>query len=865
MKKTYPIVLLLLVSLSALARPVDETTARQLALSFWKENNLMGVQNGHVFKMSMEDVRFANVAPLCGYTEFFIFNNLDGKGYVIIAGDDCVTPVLGYSYEHNFDPEILPPNLKAWLDGYAMQIRAAVAAKAIATDEIRTDWKCLREGKTLPIKSEKAVAPLIITEWSQSPYYNDKCPYDSNAGKRAVTGCVATAMAQVLKYWSYPEHGYGSHSYVPSSHPEYGTLYVDFSATNYQWSSMPNSVTSSNNAVATLIYHCGVSVNMDYSPNGSSSYTTDNGSGHPCAETALKSYFNYKSSLHSVSKSDYSDTQWSNLLKNELNNSRPMLYRGTGSNGGHAFICDGYNNNGYFHFNWGWSGHYNDYFYINNLNPNNHSFSSSQQAVIGIEPKQSSGGGGGGGGGGSSNSSYNLVYRCSLSATESEYWFYDNLKVYAEILNSGDADFYGYIGAGVFKKNENNEFVFVKVMKYWNRTSNPLHANYYVYGNLEGEGGPPFLPGSYGIAMLYSLDCDLWNFIDGGNYHDAFFDIVYSSAIETNSNFSIKTGDYLYYGTSSTVNVDIWNSSSSTFYGKFRISLTNLSDGSWAQNIAILNCDNGLQANYHYTNGRDFTGEITVEPGSYYMQLGYQKSGESTWYYAGASEFQNPIRVQVVAAPVSADPYEDNDHANIAYLLPCNLSGSSTTVRTTGSNLHNSTDVDYYKISLDPGRNYVITPRLYDSYNNGGSNTYYTVDASFAYHIDGNWSDFYDDVLPSSITFSGGTIYFCVMPYFEEKTGTYLLEINIQRGTGIDEDNETHFEVYPNPTSDFVTVSGNNIETIEVYNTLGACVGKQNANGHETIQVDLSTLPGGMYMLKATRDGHATTKRIVKM
>ena len=861
MRRIITLTLLLVASLSVMCGPVDEITAKKLAENFWKENHVMGVRNGKVFKDKTDDAQFVNVAPSHGYSEFFILNNTVGKGYVIIAADDCVTPILGYSYENNFDTNVLPPNLKSWLDDYAEQIQAAVNMKAPATADIRTEWECLRQGKSLPIKSEKAVSPLISTRWDQSPYYNELCPYDNNAHERTVTGCVATAMAQVMRYWSYPEHGYGSHSYVPSSHPEYGTLYADFSATNYQWSNMPISVTSNNNAVATLIYHCGVSVNMNYgisgSPDyGSSSYTTDNGNNRPSAELALKTYFDYKSTLHSVSKSDYTDTQWTNLLKNELDNARPMLYRGSGDKGGHSFICDGYDNNNYFHFNWGWSGSCNDYFYINSLNPGTLSFSSNQQAVIGIEPNNS-------GGGGSGSQDFNLVYHSNLSMENTEYWFYDNFSVYAEVLNSGNAGFDGYIGAGVFRKNEEGEYHFLKVMKYWDRTSNPLSPNYYVHGTLECEAGPPYIPGSYGIAMLYSMDCELWNFIDGLNYSDVFFDIIYSTDIETFSDFTITTGDYLYYSESATVNVDIWNSGSSAFYGKFRVNLAN-EDGSWAQNIGIINCSNGLEANYHYTDGLDFSGEITVEPGSYYMELAFQRSGSTNWIYAGASRYQNPIRVEVVAPNVSQDPYEANNTVSNAYRLPCNITGYSTTVSTTGANFHNANDIDYYKIQLNPGKNYVITPRLHDSYNSGNG-IYYTVDAQFAYSTDGtNWSDYYDDEMPWSIAVTGGTLYFYVIPYFEGKTGTYLLDINITIGTDVDESEELEFCIYPNPVKGILNINGMDSKEIRLYNPLGVLVKTLFTEGKDSVQIDMANLPSGTYILQSVSDHHVMTRQVVK-
>ena len=236
MKRTLLSILILAMSLPLIGNPVDENTAKQLAQNFWKENDIIGVKGDKVFKKRMDDARFVNVAPQCGYTEFYIFNNEDGKGFVIIAADDCVTPILGYSYDNNFAAENLPPNLKSWLDEYAEQIQAAVTMRAVATDEIRTDWECLRQGKNLPIKSGTAVYPLITTFWGQGEPYNRKCPYNNLIGEYTPTGCVATAMAQIMKYWEYPTHGYGSHSY---SDWFYGNISANFANTTYQWSSMP--------------------------------------------------------------------------------------------------------------------------------------------------------------------------------------------------------------------------------------------------------------------------------------------------------------------------------------------------------------------------------------------------------------------------------------------------------------------------------------------------------------------------------------------------------------------------------------------------------------------------------------------------
>ena len=778
MKRTLLSILILSMSLTLLGNPVDENTAKQLAQNFWKENNIMSVKGDKVFKKKMGDARFMNVAPQCGYTEFYIFNNEDGKGFVIIAADDCVTPILGYSYDNNFATENLPPNLKDWLDGYAKQIRIAVEMRATATDEIRADWECLRQGKNIPIRSETQVNPLITTTWGQGQYYNSMCPQDySGPNGHALTGCVATAMAQIMRYWSYPEHGFGSHSYTPQNHPEYGTQYADFSSTTYQWSSMPNNVSNNNASVATLIYHCGVSVEMEYGPDGSGASTTGS---FPSAEQAYKAFFDYKSTLHSISKSDYSDSEWISVLKTELNAARPIHYRGYGPDGGHSFICDGYNNSNYFHFNWGWNGqgqgtNNNAYFSINALTPTvqnyTYNFSSDQKAIIGIEPNNTT-------------YNFNLVYYSTPIMSNNEYWFFDDMSVYAEVINNGNGDFNGYIGAGIYYEEVpgSNEYYFRDIMDYWDRTSTPLPGTYYVYGDLDCAGGPPYIPGSYAVAMLYSMDCNTWNLIDKGSYDYAYFDIVSSYAINTHSDFSIITNNgVLYQNTDATINVDLINAGSETFYGKFRVNLSN-SDGSWVQNIGILECNNGLPANYHYTNGLDFTGTITAPSGTYLLELAYQYEGSSNWYYAGASDYQNPVWVYVAPEPIYADPYEPNNSQNLAYSFTPSFSGNAATVNTTGSNLHNSSDVDYYKINLNSGYDYTITPILHDAYVSSNGNTY-SVEAQFAYSTDGtDWSSFYwSDLAGNIIIEGGGTVYFDVIPYYEGDIGTYLLSLGITR------------------------------------------------------------------------------------
>jgi PKD repeat protein len=238
-------------------------------------------------------------------------------------------------------------------------------------------------------KAAVAVAPLLGTlAWDQGCYYNAQCPTMSGGDcNKCPTGCLATAMAMIMKYHAYPTHGYSSHSYAHTTANGYdnnfGTLTANFGAATYNWAAMPNSVNSTNSAVATLMYHCGVAVDMSYDVYGSGAYLSD-------GAYALNFYFTYSCS-YSI-KSMYTDTDWKSMLKNSLDSLRPVLYGGQDPTfGGHAFICDGYQgtNNDYFHFNFGWSGSSNGYEYVDAITPSGtpDNFSTNQEAIFNIHPE----------------------------------------------------------------------------------------------------------------------------------------------------------------------------------------------------------------------------------------------------------------------------------------------------------------------------------------------------------------------------------------------------------------------------------------------------------------------------------------------
>ena len=387
MKKSLLYVFALFMSVSlSFAAPADSATIRKVA-------------NNFLFLQGYRDTdALVDITETLPFREFRIFSSPEG-GFVIVSADNCVVPILGYSTTSPFVTQGMPSNVYGWLEDLERGIRHC---RENDCDNYEKEWTLLLNGEQQTPPSNAAVAPLLSTTWDQSPYYNNQCPYDYTYGERTVTGCVATATAQIMKYWAFPSSGYGSNSYYTSS---YGTLSASFNTT-YSWSSMPTALSSSStttqiNAVAKLMYHIGVAVEMDYgvsSQGGSSAFNYNySGSIIASAQTALMRYFKYKPSLAAVFKADYTTTEWNNILKAELNASRPILYSGRDNSGGHSFVCDGYNSSGKFHFNWGWGGYCDGYYTMGSLNPStggtggnsSYTFNLNNAAVIGIEPNNS--------------------------------------------------------------------------------------------------------------------------------------------------------------------------------------------------------------------------------------------------------------------------------------------------------------------------------------------------------------------------------------------------------------------------------------------------------------------------------------------
>lgn len=318
------------------------------------------------------------------FTAMHVFSNKNS--YIIIAGDDRVFPIIAYSTESSFPTKGEVKALDAWINNSTKAITAESRLKSTVSDKIKDAWYFyLSNEKSGSITgNSKSVMPLLQTYWNQDAGYNYYCPpHPAGPDGKCYAGCVATAMSQVMRYYKYPAHGTGNYSY---HHQAFGDLMVNFSQSYYDWANMGISITNNDpdtvkrNAIAKLMYDCGISVGMYYTPSGSSSFLER-------TQYPLYNNYKYRRYITYAERANYNDEIWRNMITDNLDMHYPILYGGQDlSVGGHAWVCDGYQGNNYFHFNWGWGGAGNGFFYLNNLHSGNGDFNYYQDMVYNIVP-----------------------------------------------------------------------------------------------------------------------------------------------------------------------------------------------------------------------------------------------------------------------------------------------------------------------------------------------------------------------------------------------------------------------------------------------------------------------------------------------
>lgn len=376
MKKLLLSLTILITAFEIYAADIDEKTAVTVAKNFYYER----IQASQA--MDHDDVIIADVVELKLWDQTMLYAvNIKPGGYVLVCADDRLKPVAGYSLDGTFTGVGLPPQMDELLHKYKLQVKESIESKLPADPNIKAEWSRLKSDDPdmlIPLKYEKDVEPMLTTTWDQGKYYNEMCPPDpSGPGGHCYAGCVATALGQVVNYFRWPETGTGSYTYEC---PPYGTLTANYGETTYEWDKMATNLDKSNLPLALLLNHLGIGCDMVYGPNGSGMYN------HRAAYV-LRTFFKYSPETIYVYR-DSTSMDWDSLLVSHLDRGIPMYYAGWSvpNINGHAFVCDGYQPDDYYHFNWGWSGNYDGYFQTNSLNPGGSNFNLAQEVIINAFP-----------------------------------------------------------------------------------------------------------------------------------------------------------------------------------------------------------------------------------------------------------------------------------------------------------------------------------------------------------------------------------------------------------------------------------------------------------------------------------------------
>ncbi len=551
MKRYYILLLISFFSLVSIqAKQIGLNQATGVATNFAQSKQQLRSSNSQEIKLAYTATNESNLKSSSDEESayYYIFN-IGDEGFVVVSGNDITVPVLGYSDGSVYSANNIPPAFEYWMNGVKQEIKRGIESDLQCDDQNKALWDSYLNGNHLNIKSENADTYLLKTRWNQLDPYNGSCPLFGT--ERTVTGCVATTMAQIMKYYNYPAKGKGSKDAYAGSLVAVPAVNFDV---DYDWDNMLDVYTDPLNvptqtqkeAVATLMYHCGVSVSMNYSTNalGGSAASDFN------AAKALVDYFGYSNELQMKYRTYYSDEEWENMLKNEIDNKRPVLYSGYYTilglgKGGHTFVCDGYNDENYFHFNWGWGGLYDGYFLTKVLNPGTGgagsgagTFNETQSAIINIIDKE----------GGIATPDVNLFEDKSITVSTNLVKQDETFTVTFQPMNTGISDYVtGYYGVVLIDKEDK----IVDVVGNLGPYQLPSRS-YYDPFNITCKVSDKIPVGDYTIKAAYKLADGTWSVCRATTGSINTLSLVVEEKVVNNSIAQQKTGSLNVYFNSST-------------------------------------------------------------------------------------------------------------------------------------------------------------------------------------------------------------------------------------------------------------------------------------------------------------------------
>lgn len=832
-KRFFIVALCSSLALSLYAAPRTVQQAQQIADAF------IG-SAGNFKKVAGASTRLAYTRSGDSQPLFYVFNR--DAGFVIVSADDRAPEILGYSDAGPFDVDSLPDNFRYLLNSYAAELESLAAApEAIALPAKAVERSTQATGKS--------VAPLLGSIlWDQGDPYNRQCPVMSDGG-RSVVGCVATAMAQIMGYHQWPEKGTGT---IPGYTTQSQGLVIDeenIENTYYDWDHITPVYTSEStdeerNAVATLMYHCGISVGMDYG--------YESGAFSQDVPEALTTYFGYNRNMKLLNRLYYTKAEWDSIIRHELDEKRPVYYSGASAQGGHAFVCDGYDINGLFHINWGWSGLSNGYFMLSNLTPtaqgtggSNGGFNWSQAIITGIQPQTLP-----------DDGLYQLCMDTTLMVSRTEIGRNESFEVWVDGLwNQGSNTFEGNIGPALCD-DAGNVVCPLEMM------TTLLDKSYGWYSLSFGEKTiPGTVPdGSYRLHLVYQAS-------GSSDYH-----IMRTPAGTPNYLQVTVSGDRVTFADAAGFDVDLQLDAlelSGNLYqnrdGRFSYTITNrgceyvsglilvlesVADGSVAQWGTF----NPVVIAAGETQTFEVSEHITVAPGEYNLYLCYDGDNLSSNALSYVSTMGEARRVTVHEAPVEGTP-------DLQLISPLTLEGDgdsvnradirmSARVANRGAYFANDIVAFIFSESGDTYISYIGYQQLIidaDEVVDVNIDAALTLDdgsyvAVLYYYYGSDWIQF--------------TPYENSFVYFTLSTPTGLDEVDGAAGD---------LAVWPNPVQEVLHVrQAGEVIDVAVYDLSGRELLRLTPAPGEEIQVPVADLQAGTYLLRVRTAREVKTTQFIK-
>lgn len=553
---------------------------------------------------------------------FYVFNRGINNGFVIVPAEDQAVEVLGYADSGSFDAEKMPDGLRYWLGQYRNELIKLIVNTSLDTNSVKQLIK-QKSPETI-----QAVAPLLGgIKWNQNSPFNDLCPVvDAATSEKAASGCVATGMAQVMRYYKWPVQGVGSYSYTTSTLKLAAS--ANFGTTSYDWANMTDtystaSTNAQNSAVATLVYHCGVAVDMDYNKS-SGAQTSKMGK-------ALIANFGYDADIQMFQRDYYTRSEWMQLIKTELAAARPVLYSGAdGAGSGHLFVCDGIDTNEYLHFNWGWGGLSDGYFKVTALTPgaggigagSGEGYNYYQTITVGVQKPDNI-----------SNPRYAIYMQGAMTCSTETAVRNSTVKITTErIYNLGINAFAGYFGLALFQNGS-----FVNYLTGY--TINNLNSNYgYSKIDFSNVAIPTYLTdGNYQMYPVYRTTAENdWKIIRGKTGTGYFMDVNIAAGMisfkEPNSAEpalkmeSMQVTGNIYQNKTARFKISLKNNGLSDYNSDVAVYLQSSAVDTLRQKVTVVKANIIPGETVEYS----INGNVTLPPGNYLLQLYYDSSNNPT-------------------------------------------------------------------------------------------------------------------------------------------------------------------------------------------------------------------------------------------